>query len=694
MSKSLKCVDKFIADTASGKSANLDVIFTDHVNKEWSRYENCWTNGHRTYNVAGTQSAKTRHMMAKAKKMLDENFDCIVVLSPNNVDALIQTYERYANDEDRRFAPYQNGKSIGRLKVQLYHNPDDIPSFMRDANILFAMASGRRLDAVLQFLTRRLTHKDYDNYPKINKIALIHDEAEEFSDAVNGIGDYETAITDEALTHFKNYCQNQGIFVAVDEYSATIHSKMWTHAQVEDVTGNQVFELPLSPYYKGIEKNTLDFRDILVDENPNIFNDRDGYDKSISYKATQNLPIIANELDRWINDKTYGYPAHKTPMIATIVSGIRKDSQSHMAELLKPALENLGYNVGIWDSNYKVCSAIRPSDEIIIIVYNGNTSKNDDISDKLQAIADYYNSKKLPNPKSILVVANKKANKAVTVEVPRECHNPNSIYFGYYVSATMLQSRNKSKNIEAEMQFLRCTGIRPDLKQHSVWVTPFLKNELINHYNAMKDLRSKMLSEPNKNAGSWLNTEFNGERGKKIGKGKNAKYTSGRGHFSNRDVVTNKDRNDKNYIHRDMIINMPQHLIDLADKLGYTNRKVRVAFAKHAKSQGFKSAAKKVDGVRTVKYKKYTNLLGATSPIRRGAEISGESCESQTIFTVIQGNKLYCYNKAGGFTNGARGRQLVLKNYIQYDLVLDSNGYVSFPSSTKYSKNDTYKPVV
>ena len=694
MSKSFKCIDKFIADTATGKSANLDVIFTDHVNKEWVRYESCWNNGCRTYNVAGTQSAKTRHMMAKAKMMLDNGFQIVIMLSPNNVDALDQTHKRFIDDNQRRFAPYQNGKAIGRNKVQLYKNPDDIPTYARDAEVWFAMASGRRLDAVLQFLTRRLTHTDYENYPKITKIGLIHDEAEEFSDAVHGIGDYDTAITDEALTDFKNYCNSQGIFVAVDEYSATIHSKMWTHARVEAVTGNQVFELPLSPYYKGIEMNTLDFRDFLVDESPNIYNDRDGYDKGVTYKNTKNLPVIASELDNWINNKKYGYPLHKTPMIATIVSGIRKDSQSHMAELLKPALESLNYKVGIWDSNYNVCSAIRPSDEIIIIVYNGNTSKNDDISDKLKAVADYYNNKKLPNPKAILVVANKKANKAVTVEVPRECHNPNSIYFGYYVSATMLQSRNKAKNVEAEMQFLRCTGIRPDLKQHIVWVTPFLKNELNNHYNAMKDLRNKMLAEPTKNAGPWLNTEFSGERGKKIGKGKNAKYTSGRGHFSNRDNVTNTDRNDKNYVQRDMIINIPQDLIDLADKFGYTNRKVRNAIWKHAKLQGFKSTAKKVDGVRTVKFKKYKSLLSASSPIRRGAEISGESCESQTIFTIIQGNKLYCYNKAGGFANGGRGRQLVLKNYVQYDLVLDSNGYVSFPSSTKYSKNDTYKPVV
>jgi len=686
-----KIINKFFAETGQNAAYSLDTIYTDHVNAEWNRYQLCWSNGLRTYNVAPPQAGKTRHMMAKADKMINNGVQIVIMLSPNSLDALDQTFQRFSNDP--RFYPYNNNRHLGRSKVQLYKNPDDIPVFMRDAEIWFAMASGRRLDSVIQFLDRRINHPQYANYPKITKIALIHDEAEEFSDAVTAIGDYDPAITDEALKDFHNYCRSNNIELAVDEYSATIHSKMWTHTQSEVVTGNQVFELPLSPFYKGIDNNTIIFEDVLQDELPAIFNDRDGYDKGLDYKQTVNLPIMATEIDRWINDKKYGYPAHNTPMIATVVSGIRKDSHTVMADLLKPALESLGYTPGIWDNNYSIGSAIRSGDDIVIITYNGDTSKNHDISDKLKAVADYYNDKKLPNPKAILVVANKKANKAVTVEVPKDCHNPESIYFGYYVSATFLQSRNKCKNVEAETQFLRCTGVRPDLKKHTVFVTSYLKNELVNHYKSMKDLRSKMLAEPTKNAGPWLSTEFSGERGKKIGKGKNAKYTSGRGHFSNRDIVTNNDRNDKNYVHRDMIITLPQSLIDLANDRGYRDRKVRSEFAKHAKNQGFKQAAKNVNQVRTVKMKQYTNLLSATAPIRRG-DGNIEGCAAATIYTVIQGNKLYCWNKEGGFTRGGRGRQVVLKNYIQYDIALDSNGFVTFPSTIKYSKNDRYKPVV
>jgi len=694
-------IANFAIDIAEDGKDDLRAKYLTQILNDWDRYEHCWAQGLRTFNKADTQSRKTLHAQVKMwLAVIKGNYDIIFFLCPNMKDSLTTTHERFW--KDKHLYPKANPRSIGLSKVELTEDLLSLPTFNNDCEIFVTMTNVDRINMCRKIVEYRLNAPRYQQYNRPKKVLIIWDEAEMFSENTVTLGaEYKPAETEKALNDFISYMRSEGMDVHIDEYSATLWSKMLLQHYIgETVTGQQVFDLPVSDYYIGFNNGKMKIDASLIDEQKSIFSDKKGY-KCRVWGQTANLGLIAKHINSKVNDTNYGYNANGLPTICTAVLGREKEGQTNGAGLYFYALENIGYVPAFWDSDKDI--TLPEGCDSIVMTYNGGTKGDRDISQKLMHIADKFKQKFDRNPRHIMIFVYNMGSRSITVEIKDKWYDPNSNYFGWYASGTVILT-HELKNIEAEIQLLRATGVRPFMKEHFVLCTQTFKDELLDYPKWTNDFYSQMKANPTTSIGVF-EVEKIGNHLKMMAKGAVDKQI-------NRELITsgtipNSDRTIyPNVVLRDMLIPLTKSLIDLANSNKWHSLETRKAFDQFGRANGFPSAATHSDEVRCVRFNTYTSIEAARSAVIHGWDQSHDfnGYDPHTIYTWVKiGNDdyLYCYNKEGVRIKqkGKRGQGAVAVDYIEYNMSLQfdptckkGKSRLVFLDSEKYLKSPKFKP--
>jgi hypothetical protein len=474
VTKAISAFDKL----KSSKAGNLDILMSDFVTQHGANINYCLAQQKPMYGIAWTQSGKTLFKLYLAEYVLTHGLvDNVIIATTNLTGAKDQLIKRT--------------REFFQFKPTEVKTTDDSHPVMKPGNVFINMTSASRTSKMSSIIAdaesnAQLLAKKLKKKPIYPRILVIFDEGEEFH---AGLGDqsldFKSAACDRELynlIHTRNKANTSKISIA--KVSATLLSHLLIHGQFTGHHGyldyRQMFQLPISPAYKGIPGG-LAFVSSLVDEDKSVFTG-DAYRASANLSTAKNFKIVVNEIENLINNDPHGLV-----QIGNVVMGVHKRSQEISATLLSRAFVNKGYTTTVWED--EDIFNLETRTEIIIIVHNGDTDSNGSIQERLQLIATFWSVQ----PLAILIVSKKMTSKSITIDL-EECHNPKNQNFGYYANFTVWYGPPRA-NVTMEIQGMRCTGIRPNLKNHVMITTSKIEEAIQGYYQTEDAFIHQLRSE-------------------------------------------------------------------------------------------------------------------------------------------------------------------------------------------------------
>ena len=458
-----KAVDQF--NKLMSSAGNLDTLMSDFVYQNGNNINYCLAQQKPMYGIAWTQSGKTLFKLHLAEYVLDLGLvDNVIIATTNLTGAKEQLIKRT-----------QEFFLLGGKEVK---TTDDHHPVMKPGNIFINMTSASRTSKMASIIedaesNAKLLARKHKKDPVYPRILVIFDEGEEFHAGVGDSSlDLKSAACDRELynlIHTRNTANTSKISIA--KVSATLFSHLAIHGQFTLHHGHldyrQIFQLPVSPAYKGIPGG-LTFSTSLVDEDRSVFNN-DAYRPSANLSTAKNFKIVVNEIENLINNDPY-----RLVQIGNVVMGVSRRSQETSAKLLSRAFVNKGYTTTVWeDEDFSILNTLT---KIIIIVQNGETDSNGSIQQRLQLIATNWKTQ----PSAILIVSKKMTSKSITIDLDG-WNDPKNTNFGYYANFTVWYGPPRA-NVTMEIQGMRCTGIRPNLKNHVMITTKQIEEAIQGYY--------------------------------------------------------------------------------------------------------------------------------------------------------------------------------------------------------------------
>ena len=421
--------------------------------------------------LSATQTGKTEFAIKYSDYLLKQDLaDIVILTTTNNTDALLQLETRV-------------DKRLSSMGYQVFRD-DTVPNFITGKTVIITMKTPARLKRLHEKLINFVTILKQQAKP-LPKIYLFQDEGEEFD--ANHVDNNEVEITyaqtEEQLYNIKNDLGDVGVEVDTGFMSATLDSLLLTNylSGQKDLHPWQVYNLPNSSTYKGIGSG-IEFLPVLSKESPTVFKGL-GWQPNVQAHQSVNIVPIVNVLEKRIADREF----KNIPIIANIVYGTAKDSHRTTAQFLKDEFESRGTTTAIYNGiDYP---NFEESPEVVIVIHNGSTSnKSVTLMDKLRHLNDHYRK----TIEGIFIVADKKANKSITIDIAKDAedykrlYDPNDPWFGWYCCGSIVYGAD-TKNIEADTQYMRGTGNRPDLQKHFFVGTKRLCDEIENYYTDQKE---------------------------------------------------------------------------------------------------------------------------------------------------------------------------------------------------------------
>ena len=449
----------------SSKAGDLDILMSDFVTQHGANINYCLSQQKPMYGIAWTQSGKTLFKLHLAEYVLDQGLvDNVIIATTNLTGAKNQLIKR--TEKFFQFKP-----------TEVKTTDDDHP-VMKPGNVFINMTSASKTSKMASIIddaesNAQLLAKKLKKKPVYPRILVIFDEGEEFH---AGLGDSSLDLKSAAcdrelynLIHTRNKANTSKISIA--KVSATLLSHLLIHGQFTGHHGHldyrQIFQLPISPLYKGIPGG-LTFTTSLIDEDRSVFNN-DAYRSSANLSTAKNFKIVVNEIEKLINNDPHGLV-----QIGNVVMGVSRRSQETSAKLLSRAFVNRGYTTTVWEDENFINLNTRT--DIIVLVHNGDTNGNGSIQQRLQLIATNWKT----TPLAILIVSKKMTSKSITIDLDG-WDDIKSLNFGYYANFTVWYGPPRA-NVTMEIQGMRCTGIRPNLKNHVMITTKQIEEAIQGYY--------------------------------------------------------------------------------------------------------------------------------------------------------------------------------------------------------------------
>jgi hypothetical protein len=438
------------------------------------------------YCFAKTQSGKTQFKQELAKLVITKGWKDVVIISTTNMtDAMTQLNDRVS----QYFALY---------RINCY-TTDNFPARANPRDVIVTMTNALRTGNLYNFLENSYKHdvnamllRPEEDLKHLSYL-VIYDEGEEFEMAAGDTSyDGKKAEAEKELWNLFFGLRNKGVEIDMVKVSATLAATLYTSGTWAGAYGDlkpyQLFELPLSSDYIGIDDQSGNFTivDNLVNEDTDIFFRGSLTDKAQSPSDSKNIPNIVESIESLIQHDKF-----KTVQIGNVVYGVSIASHIKMAELMSEEFESVwGRKTAIWSRKDQNATDFPKNTDVLFIVQNGLAEKRP-ISSKLCDAADYF-----ANLKAVVICADKMANKSITIDTGHESgwDNPNSNRFGFYCNFTVLYGP-ENRSVEADIQYLRCTGNRPPIKKHYVFTTTktmeSINSYYENQYNNIEDIKSK-----------------------------------------------------------------------------------------------------------------------------------------------------------------------------------------------------------
>jgi hypothetical protein len=426
------------------------------------------------YAFGDTQSQKTQFKQELAYLVVSEGWKHVVIVSTTNMtDAMHQLQGRVE-------------KFFGPKRVRVYSS-DNLPTRFNEKEVVITMANSARYKKIKDVLEQTVQDDIKGGFEKPLEYLMIMDEGEEF-DAAAGSADKSTA-TESELWEIFEYARSLGVDIDTVKVSATLESALLSSGYwvgtYPDLAHYQVMRLPLSVHYQGI-RTGMPIDPILEEEDKDYFKGMGFTDKVSHYTDSKNIMTIVDTIESHINDCEFN-----TVQVANIVYGTARSQHSLMALLMTDYWSKvIGQKVQILDKGDDSRNLDNDTD-IVIIIQNGDT-KNGTLPEKLRDCAD-----KVKDLKAIVVIADKMANKSITIDAGFDhgITDPTSKYFGLWCNLTFLY-RPKDSNVEADIQYMRCTGVRPTgVKQHVCYTTFYLKEQIERYVDDMDAFHQQLAAD-------------------------------------------------------------------------------------------------------------------------------------------------------------------------------------------------------
>lgn len=651
-----KIVSQFLSDCSNETGQyNAINIAREFVKNNYTNIEYCIKNKIPLMFLGKTQLGKTFVKFALEELSYTNKLNNIGILNTTNLLASFNQTNDRAIDF---FYGIRNVKSTNDRNLILQPN-----------DFVINMTNASRTNKLTQYIAgaERLCTAKGLPLPNI----LVHmDEAEEFS---SDIGDVNNGIKsskcDVELYNLKNSRNKPGTCgIVFANYSATLLSKLLLQPQFSTSNGflniKQIFELPVNPYYKGIGTVTDLIVDCFEEEQKRVFNGDSYIAKTANAHNTLNPSILCDKVIDLINNDTYGLV-----QIGNVVMGKNKTSHKVVAKLVQQHFHTKQKACEIWDGGN--ITALDKLSEVVIVIHNGDNDEYN-IPEKLKMIADHFDSGSL---KAILIISKKMTNKSISIEVPGEWSDVNSKYFGYYCNFTAYYGPVRS-NCEEEIQYMRCTGNRPDLKRHVFFTTQPVKETIENYYKQQDLLINKIRSMPNGELSTDEAIDWLFPRGKRVGKAVVSREIIFNRDSSNYTTITNNERVDyvnDGFIERDTLIPITELQMKNIESRRKTDTQ-REAMLNFLVKKGITPNAMIPDELEVVTLKKYPDMNSVWGPVTVGA-----GKHTQTVCTFVKSNNgyaVYVYNKRTS------------EPYIEYDMEVGKDGYLEFNSSLASKPTD------
>ena len=427
----------------------------DYIYSRASDIKRCINDRRPMYIVGFTQSNKTEAIKQLSTLVIDENVaDVLIIATTNMLDALDQLY--------RRVEPEFNNRGLS------VYTTDNLPSRITTGDVIITLVNVDRAK-LLASLVKKTTLIDTTNGREPLRYLCIHDEADEM-EAASGDPNYngKKAQAEEQLWDLLFESRGPISYVKV---SATLMSAFYTSGRwvstYKDVQAYQVLELPLSPDYIGLNSPKLTIVPNLVNEDKRIFNQNSLLSACQYPSDSKNISTIVDALVSLSNSCSF-----EMTQIGNVVYGNKMLSHVRMASLLADDVrDRYGWPSAVWNTNS--LTSLPRNTQMLCIVQNGDVKPKTSLEERLQAAADYFDHLKI-----VAICADKMTNKSITIDSGYDSglYDATSRRFGFYCNFTVLYAMNTA--VEPCIQYLRCTGNRPPLKQHMAFTLPAVARDI------------------------------------------------------------------------------------------------------------------------------------------------------------------------------------------------------------------------
>jgi hypothetical protein len=455
------------------------------ISNSLSKIEYCIKNSTSTlipmYFYSPTQSKKTFNKIELAAQALEHGYiDLVIVCTTNLNTAKQQLLDRFISAEE-------NGYDYDTVDASTQKKP-----FYKKGNVIIVGNNVVRFKHLKENIINSCRiHSEHKNCPM--NILWIQDEGEEV-DMATGQDD-SSAGREEVMYQMFNELLSSfpGMRIGYAKVSATPLSDMmmshyWTGSDYEALSKEQIFEITLPHDYIGIQTNTISWDTNLQIEPIHVFNsNRIDCDLSTFMNNSVNLNTIVSKLKSKIDNDIVE--------VVSCVYGVSKESHDIMAAALEINLSNYGYKVANIDLRVNGITTYDIDSDIILLRHNGENGGKVPIKDKLAECANHFTS-----PSLVVVVGDKMLAKSITVEASTkyepskipELYDTSSNKFGWYCNGGIIYGNVETRNVEADIQYMRFTGCRPLIKDHWCLTTYDNMDAIHEYYNVMGTLISKI----------------------------------------------------------------------------------------------------------------------------------------------------------------------------------------------------------
>jgi len=448
--------------------------------------QQCFKENRPMYCFGDIQSGKSLFKRILAAHLIDRDLTDIVIIQTTNLThAMDQLQSKMEDFFTSNLIECVSSDDIGSLNI------------LSGRKVIFTMTNYSRVQKITEVIEKTkdaYLKKHNDDYDKIPRFTVILDEGEEMEMAA-GQDKTKSAQTEQNMWKWLELVQ-EGVEIQFVKVSGTLSSALatsyvWT-GNYGDIKPYQLFDLPTGSDYQGLRKTNgkVKFRASLVPEQKHIFTSNGFTEHANDWWNSANMGTIADEIENVLQQDPYGLPH-----IINMVYGTKCDSHHKVADWIAELMfVRYGRKSDVWSSG--PVQNLKSNCEIVCIVHN-NTTSHININDKIRQVADSQR-----NIRAIFVMGDKMLNKSITVDSgyspgAGSWSDVNSPYFGMYCNITIRYGSDYT-NIEQDIQYMRCTGPRPDIKEHIVICTPTLQQDIQEYY----ETQDKMITDC-KNRNGW-----------------------------------------------------------------------------------------------------------------------------------------------------------------------------------------------